>query len=304
MKRDNNTNYWNYGCTKENVDELLAIYRNMTKEVEQLEELVPVRRFTLDGHIIGSIGEAIAAAYYNVQLAPISTKSIDGAFNNKAVQIKITQQDSVPLSFDGKGVEPTFLLVLYLNKDGSFYEVYNGPWRRAWSNSSNQDAHGYVHVCVSKLMELSKGLTEEEIIPQQYRVPKMTKAYRNQKSKKELDKKAIAAFAKKYYEIYKSAPDEIVESSGDEDFAEICWDLGFYMDTGNMFVAMYGDAFNSADKLQLVIDDVKDLQILGSAIFSKWRYITHWSYGGESLSSKESRKWFMHALNRLNELSN
>ena len=33
-----------------------------------LEELFPGRHYTPDGHMIGSIGEALAASYYNLEL--------------------------------------------------------------------------------------------------------------------------------------------------------------------------------------------------------------------------------------------
>ena len=94
----------------------------LLKIVNELQARFPDRKFTLDGHLIGSIGEVLARYYYGIELAPTGTKRHGGTLNRKQVQIKITQRDSV----DIKGI-PENLLVLFLNtKDLAVYEVYNG----------------------------------------------------------------------------------------------------------------------------------------------------------------------------------
>lgn len=52
------------------ITELFAI----TKE---LEELYPGRKFTIDGHLVGSIGEVLVADKFNLTLLPNSTKTHD-----------------------------------------------------------------------------------------------------------------------------------------------------------------------------------------------------------------------------------
>lgn len=98
--------------TDSDINEMLSIYRNMVKEVETLEAMFGDRHFTLDGHIIGSIGEVAAANYYGIDLFTSSTKAIDGVVNSKPIQIKVVQQDNVMLSYDGEGDSPYYLLVL------------------------------------------------------------------------------------------------------------------------------------------------------------------------------------------------
>lgn len=106
---------------KKKLHELLSI-------VKELEEHFPGRKFTLDGHLFGSLGEVIASYFYGITLAPNSTKKHDGTIDGKEVQIKITQKESIEI----KDV-PDYLLVLFWNKqDEEIYEVYNGPcdWLR------------------------------------------------------------------------------------------------------------------------------------------------------------------------------
>lgn len=73
--------------------------------------------------MIGSIGEALAASCYALDLFPAGTETHDArSRDGRLVQIKATQIDRVSLSS-----EPEFLLVLKIHPDGTFSEVYNGP---------------------------------------------------------------------------------------------------------------------------------------------------------------------------------
>lgn len=52
-----------------------------------------------------------------------------------------------------------------------------------------------------------------------------------------------------------------------------------------------------------VLRQIEDIGLLGSAIFSKYRYITHWAYC-DNLLSESNREWFKMAFKRLQELTN
>lgn len=115
-------------------------------------------------------------------------------------------------------------------------------------------------------------------------------------------RKQINEFAVKYLKRYsqKTTCGHEVE----EGFADECFALGFVMDCGQSFTAAYpkAHAFYDYAHLGAVIDEVTDVQLLGSAIFSEWRYITHWSMG-ESLLSNKHRHWFIIAFSRLAALT-
>ena len=92
---------------------------------------------------------------------------------------------------------------------------------------------------------------------------------------------------------------EIVDGSmGDE-----CRALGFKMDSGCAFIEKYGEAVNDCDALRSVFRKVDDINLLGSAIFSQWRYFNHWAYSGAEVLEQQNREWFIVALSRLAELS-
>ena len=112
---------------------------NATNLVRQLYDLVeefqrgfPARRFTPDGHLVGSLGEAFASEAYGLDLAPMSQPGHDatGEVGGRRVnvQIKTTQVSSIRISS-----EPEHLLALKLNRDGSFEEVYNGSGAPVWA---------------------------------------------------------------------------------------------------------------------------------------------------------------------------
>lgn len=113
-----------------------------------------------------------------------------------------------------------------------------------------------------------------------------------------MNEKQIHDFAIKWLEKYK-AP-KIIDREVEENFAEECFALGFEMDCGSSLKEAYLDKNVLDDYVQFkaVIDQISDVKFLGTAILSKWRGITHWSYN-ESLLSERNRPWFIIAFERL-----
>lgn len=115
------------------------------------------------------------------------------------------------------------------------------------------------------------------------------------------DKRKIYEFAQKYYLLYRS--DKTKEFEVDNGFAEKCEKLGFKMDCWESFKLAFPDVnpFEDADAFKRALRQTNDEILIGSAIFSIWRSITHWSYG--HLLDDENRELFIPAFARLIELS-
>ncbi len=113
-----------------------------------------------------------------------------------------------------------------------------------------------------------------------------------------INKKEIHKFAVKWNNKYKNSNTPLCEVENSQ-FAEECFAFGFEMDCGKEFEAAFPEtnAFNNYRNLERVIGNVSDIGLIGSAIISKWRYITHWSR--EDLLSEENRLWFVTAFSRL-----
>ncbi len=160
----------------DDIEELRRKVGKLVQIVSDLEEAYPERHFTLDGHLVGSIGEVLAEYYYGVELHPAGAPVHDGKVNGKEVQIKATQRDVVLL-----GEEPDYLLVLYLANTGAAFEVFNGPGKLAWDSVENKDKRGYKHLRVNKLMELDAEVKDADRIPQVNGIRKMRKEFKNPK---------------------------------------------------------------------------------------------------------------------------
>jgi hypothetical protein len=106
-----------------------TIITNLYALVDELETLFPERRFTLDGHLVGSIGEVVAKYFYKLDLLPIGNQNFDAITldgSSRQVQIKLTAGSSVSLA-DYEG-HPDLLIVLKIDRRTGFKEIYNSQY--------------------------------------------------------------------------------------------------------------------------------------------------------------------------------
>ena len=130
--------------------------------VKRLEELFPERKFTPDGHLVGSIGEALATYMFDLCLlkasAPVhDATSADGSTN---VQVKLTQGKTINLS-----AEPDHLLVLRLTQDLVVEIIYNGSGKAPWCATGKRQRNGQCPISISKLRKLDEAVLESERLP-------------------------------------------------------------------------------------------------------------------------------------------
>lgn len=126
------------------------------------------RHFTLDGHLLGSIGEVYAAERYNIKLFISSFKGHDGVTKDereRLVQIKVTQSRARKKAI-GLSSEPKWLLVLQVNDGGEFIEVYNGPGDIVWNlvKDKPRPTNGQYQVALSRLLELNESVADDDRI--------------------------------------------------------------------------------------------------------------------------------------------
>lgn len=86
---------------------------------------------------------------------------------------------------------------------------------------------------------------------------------------------------------------------------DACSKLGFRMDSGTGFVKRYLEcAAMRSEAFAKVLPTVIDIELLGSAIYSLWRYKTHWeSFDGSVSWSENSQQCFLLLFQRLEELT-
>ena len=143
--------------------------------VEQLETEYAEynRKFTIDGHLIGSIGEVIVAEAFDLELEKNSTPVIDAHTKdgtNRTVQIKATQIDRV--SFSGKHENedaPDQVIVISIDKSGGSVVEFNGPGKLIYENLGKPQKNGQSQISLAKLRRLMDDVPEEQQLPQKKR---------------------------------------------------------------------------------------------------------------------------------------
>lgn len=85
-----------------------------------------------------------------------------------------------------------------------------------------------------------------------------------------------------------------------DEIGSFCREMGWEMDCGHAFGELYG----VLDELPDVAGRIGDPALLGSAIHSQWRYMTHWDSWGGDIRSDRYRLWFITAFKRLLQLDN
>ncbi len=143
------------------IDKIPATVKRLYAIVDELEAAFPGRKFTPDGHLVGSLGEVLAAHAYDLSLLPNSTPVHDAiARDERLVQVKATQTNRIALSS-----EPKHLLVLRLLRNGSFTEEFNGPGNLVWAAAGKAQKNGQRQVPLSKLKTLMDKVKESEKLP-------------------------------------------------------------------------------------------------------------------------------------------
>lgn len=134
--------------------------KELYKITNELEKEYPGRKFTIDGHLVGSIGEVIVAEHYSLTLLPNSTETHDAvSLDGKYVQIKATQINKIAISS-----EPDYLIVIKIFPDGSWEEVYNGPGKPVWDNAGKMQKNGQRSISLCNMKKLMGAIEKEDTI--------------------------------------------------------------------------------------------------------------------------------------------
>jgi len=128
---------------------------------EGLEGIFVGRKFTLDGHLVGSIGEVVAAYMFDLELNAASTRAHDAiTHDGKKVEIKLTQRRSVAIRH-----EPEHLIALHRPKGGPLSIVYNGPGSVVWESAGRIQTNGQRSISLALLRNLDQQVRVSDRLP-------------------------------------------------------------------------------------------------------------------------------------------
>jgi len=146
----------------EAVKDLLTIVRRLRDSYSEHG-----RHFTLDGRLIGDIGEVLAVQHYAITLTTTQTAVHDAVTaDGRKVQIKATMKDSLTFPW---GDAPDYFIGLKILEDGTPLEVYNGPGaiikNKALAGRKSRPKTGNHVVSIGVLARLQKSVPPNEQIP-------------------------------------------------------------------------------------------------------------------------------------------
>jgi len=133
--------------------------------VTELEEMFPGRHFTPDGHMVGSIGECLVADAYDLKLEVASNEGFDAtAQDGTRVEIKATQSKRVAFRSC-----PDHTIIIRINKNGTFEEVFNGPGTVIWAQFSGKPrpTNGQYQIGLKKLAKLASSVPSTKRLSRQ-----------------------------------------------------------------------------------------------------------------------------------------
>lgn len=126
---------------------------------QHLERLFHDRHFTLDGHLVGSIGEVVARYVYDLVLQDCSTPQVDALTRNgETVQVKLTgptgKSYGIRWSNSRPQTPPELLICLKLTEAG-FKEVYAGRFPLKLLQEKKDTSNGQISLSVNKLLSMN-----------------------------------------------------------------------------------------------------------------------------------------------------
>ena len=145
--------------------EIHQAVKDMLQIVEKLQKAYPKKKFTLDGRLVGDLGEILVEEDYDLELYEGLEKHHDGETSDgRRVQIKTTMKNSLTFPVDHI---PHYYVGIKVNLDGSYTEIFNGPGAIAWKAiKKRKPTKTNLHsITLSALKKLKKEVSEDERIP-------------------------------------------------------------------------------------------------------------------------------------------
>lgn len=148
------------------IQTLQNIIRDLHASVYKLKETFPQKKegFTLDGRLVGDIGEVIAEHLFQIEIYEKVKEYYDAETTYrpiKKVQIKATFKDKLTYNHN-----PDYFIGIKMKQDGDFKVVYNGPGKYIGHKYSHRKGFGkqLLSFPIAKLLEISATIPDNERI--------------------------------------------------------------------------------------------------------------------------------------------
>ena len=140
--------------------------KKLLKVVEELRRTYSYKSFTLDGRLVGDLGEVIVEQNYDVKLFKKVVPKYDGKDSSgREVQIKATFYDTLGFPCRIEDV-PDYYIGIKIFDNGSFEEIYNGQGSNIWELiKDRKGTKNSLHVVsISSLSKINKTANKNDRI--------------------------------------------------------------------------------------------------------------------------------------------
>jgi hypothetical protein len=152
--------------TIEKLEELKKLIKQLYGIQKQLRSVFPELEFTLDGKIVGDIGEAIAMQQFGLSKLPGNTKTHDllTANGKMKVQVKATLATDPNRNVGMGWNKEVFdhLLVLQIKRDGECERVFDGPGHYIENFRNERPNRKTLDLTINQLRNLHSQVRETE----------------------------------------------------------------------------------------------------------------------------------------------
>lgn len=138
--------------------------KTMLEIVDELRKTYPKKKFTLDGRLVGDLGEILVEEFYDIILYENIKAKYDGETpDGKNVQIKTTMKDSLTFPAD---FIPDFYIGIKIKKDGTFDEIYNGSGELIYQiiEDRAKPSNNLYNIPINKLIKLNSQVEQSKKI--------------------------------------------------------------------------------------------------------------------------------------------
>jgi hypothetical protein len=143
-------------------NELELGLKHIFRGIRALRNAYSRKKFTIDGRLVGDIGEVVAATYYDISLYDVQKPGHDGhTSDGKKVQVKATFKESLTFSS-----VPDYYLGIKLFENGKYEEIFNGPGKVIFDHYKHRAGIGtkLLSFPIKELKVLSQGVAAKKKI--------------------------------------------------------------------------------------------------------------------------------------------
>ena len=135
----------------EKIEGVKSMMNVIYSSLHALRIFAPEYRWKGLGNVLGDYGECVAISHYGLKKAPTGSEGYDATTEDgKTVAIKANHSSQM-IGFRG---DADLMLVIGVNEDGSWYEIYYGSFQQIKKDANYSERDNKYMVAISKLKKL------------------------------------------------------------------------------------------------------------------------------------------------------